>query len=696
MTHRIGEQLGRYRLVRLLGQGSFADVYLGEHLYLKTQAAVKVLRTHLTDADAAGFLTEAQTIARLVHPHIIRIFDYDVQEGTPYLVMDYAPNGSLRQRHPRHNPIPLNLVVYYVKQIADALQYAHEQRLIHRDVKPENVLLGRRNEILLSDFGIVQQAQTTGLEVTQKIVGTMAYMAPEQLQGKPRIASDQYALGIMTYEWLAGERPFEGGLSEMASQHLFTPPPPMHEKDPSIAPAVEKVVMTTLAKDAQQRFASVGAFANALEQASGSASPPPRSNAVILEPPTLLLQPAVPDALPVTETASARKPLPTPVIPISISSLPTPPDATPPPFPAQLDTSAPAYSAIRPGHRYSRRTVLIGLVGLAGLTAAGTAGLALSRGGLFLFQGPKVSTPSPPSLGTTLYTYRGHSNLVNMVVWSPDGTRIASSSLDGTVQVWDAANGRQVYTYRGHSSGVTGAVWSPDGKHIASSSLDGTVQVWDAANGRQVYTYRGHSSGVTGAAWSPDGKRIASSSLDGTVQVWNAADGGHVFVYRGHTYQRHAYGVTAVAWSHDGTRIASGSQDKTVQVWDVANGGHVFVYRGHSRGVTAVAWSPDGTRIASGSVDLTVQVWDAADGGHVYTYARHASSLTAVAWSPDGKRIASGSYDWTVQVWNAADGGHVFVYRRHSRGVTAVAWSPDGKRIASGSKDTTVQIWVAS
>src|SRR6266567_4160062 len=297
MTHRIGEQLGKYRLVRLLGQGSFADVYLGEHLYLQTHAAVKVLRTQLAKEDAESFLNEAQTIARLVHPHIIRIFDFDVQEGTPFLVMDYAPNGTLRQRHPRHNPIPPNTVVYYVKQIADALQYAHEQRLIHRDVKPENVLLGRRNEVLLSDFGIVQPAQATGLEVTQKIVGTMAYMAPEQLQGKSRIASDQYALGVMTYEWLSGERPFEGVLGEIASQHLFTPPPPLRGKNSSISPAVEEVVMTTLAKDPKQRFASVRAFAMALEQAiatTSSVSPyapttptlPPPAPSVVLQPST--------------------------------------------------------------------------------------------------------------------------------------------------------------------------------------------------------------------------------------------------------------------------------------------------------------------------------------------------------------------------------------------------------------------------
>ena len=115
MTDRVGEELGKYRLVRLLGRGSFAEVYLGEHVYLKSEAAVKVLRTQLADSDVESFHKEAQTVARLVHPHIIRIFDYDVQEGTPFLVMDYAPHGTLRQRHPKGMSIPLGTVLYYVK-----------------------------------------------------------------------------------------------------------------------------------------------------------------------------------------------------------------------------------------------------------------------------------------------------------------------------------------------------------------------------------------------------------------------------------------------------------------------------------------------------------------------------------------------------------------------------------------------------
>src|SRR5207245_1923023 len=127
--------------------------------------------------------------------------------------------------------LPLKIVLPYVQQIASALQYAHDKKLIHRDIKPENMLLGQNNEVLLSDFGLALIAQSTNShQATKDMAGTISYMAPEQLQGRPRPASDQYALGIVVYEWLSGERPFHGTLTELYSQHLFTPPPPLHEK----------------------------------------------------------------------------------------------------------------------------------------------------------------------------------------------------------------------------------------------------------------------------------------------------------------------------------------------------------------------------------------------------------------------------------------------------------------------------------
>src|SRR5947209_15933478 len=271
MIDRVGEQFGNYRLIRLLGQGGFADVYLAEHIHLGTEAAVKVLSIRLTSDNVEHFREEARTVARLVHPHIVRVLDFGVEGNTPYLAMDYAPNGTLRQRHSKGSRLSLATIVSYVKQVTEALQYAHEKKLIHRDIKPENMLLGESQQVLLSDFGIALVAQSTRYQNTQDVIGTAAYMAPEQLQGKPRRASDQYSLGIVVYEWICGDRPFHGSFTEIYSQHMFAPPPPLHEQVPGLPPAVEEVVFTALAKDPQQRFGSVQAFANALEQACRSA-----------------------------------------------------------------------------------------------------------------------------------------------------------------------------------------------------------------------------------------------------------------------------------------------------------------------------------------------------------------------------------------------------------------------------------------
>ncbi len=196
----IGQHLGNYHLVSLLGRGGFAEVYLGEHRRLHRQAAIKVLYAYLSEKELDGFQREAETIANLDHPNMVRVLDFDVQEGIPFLVMDYYPHGSLRDRHPKGKRVPLEIVVSYVKQVAEALQYAHNQRLVHRDVKPENMLIGRHNEILLSDFGIVTIAHSTSSMSMQDSAGTFPYMAPEQF--KPihvqRVTSMHWALSPMS------------------------------------------------------------------------------------------------------------------------------------------------------------------------------------------------------------------------------------------------------------------------------------------------------------------------------------------------------------------------------------------------------------------------------------------------------------------------------------------------------------------
>ncbi len=271
MGNFAGEQLGNYRIVGTLGQGGFAQVYLGEHIYLKSPAAVKVLHTLLTDEAHAAFMQEAQMLVRLHHPHIVRLLDFAVEAGMPFLVMEYAPGGNLRKLHPAGSRVALETVVAYIQQIASALHYAHSQHLIHGDVKPENILLGSQDELLLSDFGLsIRESQSHAYStqlVAQQIAGTSLYLAPEQLQGHSQPASDQYSLAVVVYEWLCGVPPFRGTALEIAVKHLTMPPQPLREYVPDLSPAVEEVVLQGLAKEPEQRFPDVLKFVAAFERA---------------------------------------------------------------------------------------------------------------------------------------------------------------------------------------------------------------------------------------------------------------------------------------------------------------------------------------------------------------------------------------------------------------------------------------------
>lgn len=722
MAEREGQQFGNYRLARLLGKGSFAEVYLGVQVYLGTEAAIKLLQTHLAaPSDVEKFRVEARTVATLNHPSIVRVLDFGVQDGTPYLVMDYAPNGSLRQVFPGGAPIPPATIAPYLKQIAEALQYAHDQRLIHRDVKPENMLIGSSNQVLLSDFGIATLAQTTGKQNTQAIAGTAAYMAPEQLQGRPRPASDQYALGVVAYEWLSGERPFHGAFNEIASQHLFTPPPSLLQKAPGLSPLVEQVVLTALAKDPQQRFGSVRAFAAAFEQAyQGSAGPQTYATRLQSEPPPAAVPPA---SLPPATAAPSLFHSPTMVTPPrpagqeipepfstpgagTVANLPTQPGApgtapqqeswTPAPAgwasapagpgPAgvydlptygsagPVGPAAPTPAPQPPEKRVSRRAFVAAGVGGVVLIGGGGALLALSLRDGHTAQGGHTPTSSRTAAADPSASA------------SPTATNTNTPGPTATT-----APGAPVATYTGHGSEVDAVAWSPNSQRVVSGSFDHTARVWDAGSAGTRFTYSKHTDQVWAVAWSPNGQYIASGSKDRSVQVWDAANGNQLTTYTGHSGE-----IAGVAWSPDSTKIASASYDNTVRVWGALTQQFVTTFAGHTDHVWAVDWSPDGSKIVSGSKDKTVQVWDATNATLIYTYTGHTDGVAGVAWSPGGSRIASASYDSTVQVWNATNGGGVVTYRGHSAKVTAVTWSPDGQRLASSSQDGTVQVWNAN
>ena len=267
MDH-IGRQFGNYLLVKELGRGGFAKVYLGEHVHLKTLVAIKVLDTRLIAREEEQFLEEARIIASLEHPSIVHVLDCGIEGEEPFLIMNYAPNGTLRQRHPKDSQVALPQIVSYVKQLASALYYAHERKFIHRDIKPENMLVGSYGEVLLADFGIALISSSSTSQSTKMAAGTVSYMAPEQIMGKPRAASDQYGLAVAVYEWLCGELPFHGSFSEVSAQHLHAVPDPLRERGIEVPAMVEEVVMKALAKDLEQRFPTILEFASALEESA--------------------------------------------------------------------------------------------------------------------------------------------------------------------------------------------------------------------------------------------------------------------------------------------------------------------------------------------------------------------------------------------------------------------------------------------
>lgn len=291
--------------------------------------------------------------------------------------------------------------------------------------------------------------------------------------------------------------------------------------------------------------------------------------------------------------------------------------------------------------------------------------------------------------GRELLTLNGHTGWVMGVVFSPDGKRLASTSLDGTVRIWSLTPGQESLTVAAPGADYgTRVAYNPNGQEFATNGGDGTATIWNATTGESRLTLHGHTQEVLNVAFNSDGTRLATSSLDANAIVWDAATGQKLLTLSGHES-----GVRDIAFNPDGSRIATGGFDGTARVWDAVTGSLIYTITDHGGLVLGVAFSPDGTHLATSSTDATAKIRDARTGKVLLTLSGHNGGLPDIAYSPDGTKVATGSGDGTAIIWDAATGAPLFTLKGHSAGIQSVAFNSDGMLLATGSEDNTAKVW---
>jgi WD40 repeat protein len=713
-----------YEILGELGRGGMGVVYQARHLALNRVVALKMILAggHAGEHELARFKTEAEAVARLQHPNIVQIHEVGEADGKPFFSLEFCPGGSLEKKL-GGTPLPPRDAARLVEVLARAMEAAHQKGIIHRDLKPANVLLAEDGTPKVTDFGLAKKLeQSAGQTGSGDVLGTPSYMAPEQAGGRAREVgplADVYALGAILYELLTGRPPFKAATAmDTLLQVLSEEPVPPRRLQAKTPADLETMCLKCLQKEPRKRYASAAALAEDLRRfqagepiAARPVGPVERGWRLCRRNPAVAASlAAVALAFAggtgtatwqaVLARAEARRA--EEALGDRDRALGEARTAAEQEKRARAEEEGAREAAQKEQRRAEQqrdraeRLVYAGQIALAqhewqdGNVGHARALLDACQRDLRGWEHRYLYT----LFNQNQHTFRGHTDQVHSVAFSPDGKRLASGSEDYTVKVWDMATGQQTLTLKGHTGGISSVAFSPDGKRLASASWDETVKVWDAATGQETLTLQGHTGPVNSVAFSPDGKRLASAGGEwnkpGEVKVWDAQTGRLTLTLQGHTGW-----VWSVAFSPNGQRLASASHDRTVRVWDLATGQQTLTLKGHTYGVSSVAFSPDGKRLASGSHDRTVRVWDLATGQETLTLKGHTEQVMSVAFSADGQRLASGSGDQTVKVWDMATGLETLTLKGHTREVSSVAFSPDGKRLASGSEDRMVKVWDA-
>jgi WD40 repeat protein/predicted Ser/Thr protein kinase len=725
--HIVPHQIGRYRVLRLLGEGGMGAVYEAEQDRPQRTVALKVIRPGLLAPELLRrFAHEVEILGRLHHPGIAQIHEASVaQDGQPFFAMEFI-RGLPLDEYARQRSLTLRDRVELLARVCDAVQHAHDQGVIHRDLKPANILVDESGQPKVLDFGVARATDLltgAGLTQTGQLLGTPSYMSPEQVTGDSAAIdrrADVYALGVILFELLAHRLPLQLAnrpLAEAARLILEEEPPRLGSIYPELRGDVETIVAKALEKDTARRYPSPAELAADLRRWLAHepilARPPSalyhlrkfarRHKGLVggvLATVAALVLGLVGTTLFAVGEARQRRQAEYQTYRARIAAavgalaLHDVADAR-----RQLDDAPQELRDWEWHHLHSRlddSSEVIPLpAGKYGFLLAAPDQLRIgamtpARLRLMDLKGDEVgSVPVGAGRGPLAFPMQ-----------TRHGLRVAAWAGNKAFDLLDEAGQVHCHAEVPLAKEPGSIVVSPDGTRLAWPRHDGEVIVYSATTGKQTAVLGGHRGGAWALTFSPDGTRLASGGEDKMVRLWDAATGALLATCEGHTSK-----VLGVAFSPDGKRLVTTSSDATVRQWDAAKGKQAGVpYDRHSGEVMCAAYSPDGQWVASAGTDRTVRVWRAKDRQDAAVLHGHTGAVSQVAFAPGGRRLASLSGvasffvagDGTVRVWDVDPGATLPVLRGHTKYVYPVAFSPDGRWIASGDWDGTARLWDAA
>jgi len=696
----------RFRILRSHARGGLGEVFLAVDPQLKRQAALKAMQAEqATDPiSTSRFLLEAELTAGLEHPGIVPVYDmgWDL-DGRPYYVMRFIEGETLKaailrfhgaagQRlGPRERALTFRRLLQSLVQACNAVAYAHSRGVVHRDLKPDNIMLGPFGETLVLDWGIAKSSATASLGEAQEpmsegegdpsltrpgmALGTPRYMSPEQAAGDLNAigpASDVYGLGATLYFLLTGKSPFpDGSISEtlqLVGRGIFPAPRVLVR---SIDPALEALCLKAMSLRPDDRHRSAMVFGEEIEAWLAEVRYRGEQVLAVNQLKATLTRMGIERAQNLFERERHDEAMLW--LARALENVPT----------SEPGLERVVRSSL--GSWYARSRLLERSLSHEGEVVA----VAFSPDGHCLATGVSSSTAHlwDVATGKGLCGALTHEGSVSAIDFSPDGRRLATVGTDGRLCVWDAVTGAPVGSPVALGAPIRVVRFSPDGAILATASRGGVPCLWSVETREPIDRPGLESGDVVTLAFDPLGRHVAVADSQGKVILRDTGSG---------EVAGRAFGdepaVTSLRFSPDGRTLLTGGRDGKARLWDLANLVPVREF-GMSAEICQVDWSNSSRLVATGSVDGRARLWDPLCGQPVGEPLVHESAIRCLSFSPDGMILATGSLDGSIRLWETATGLPIGPPLNHRGPVRAMSFSPDGRRLASGCRYGKARIW---